>query len=119
MKSNIRAALFGLAVGDALGVPYEFLSRYELQQNPCTGMRGYGSPEHPPGTWSDDSSLAFCLAEALSQTPFRLEEVARNFRDWLGVGYWSAHGRVLDIGMATRKAILLQQHLCNCMKQAM
>ncbi|WP_224994309.1 ADP-ribosylglycohydrolase family protein [Cesiribacter sp. SM1] len=105
MESKIRAALLGLAVGDALGVPYEFLSRYQLRQNPCTNMRGYGSHEQPPGTWSDDSALSFCLAEALSHTTFQLEEVARNFRDWLGVGYWSAHGRVFDIGMATRQAI--------------
>ena len=105
MESQIRAALLGLSVGDALGVPYEFLSRYELQQNPCTGMRGYGSHEQPPGTWSDDSSLAFCLAEALSQPSFSLETVAMNFKRWLGEAYWTAHGRVFDVGIATRQAI--------------
>ncbi|AHM63202.1 hypothetical protein D770_24785 [Flammeovirgaceae bacterium 311] len=105
MESKIRAALLGLAVGDALGVPYEFLSRQELQQSPCKTMRGYGTHDQPPGTWSDDSSLAFCLAEALSQQPFKLESVAMNFKRWLGEGYWTPHGRVFDIGIATREAI--------------
>lgn len=55
----------GVAVGDALGVPAEFNSRQYLAENPITDMVGYGTHNQPPGTWSDDSSLTFCLAESL------------------------------------------------------
>lgn len=105
MRKSLRAALLGLAIGDALGVPYEFLSRDTLRQSPCTSMRGYGTHNQGPGTWSDDKSLAFCLAEALAQQPFTLDQVAMNFRSWLKDGFWTPHGKVFDIGIATREAI--------------
>ena len=64
----IKSALFGVAVGDALGVPVEFKKREEIKHNPVTDMVGYcGVHNQPPGTWSDDSSLTFCLAEALTK----------------------------------------------------
>ena len=51
----VRSAIFGLVVGDALGVPVEFQSREELEYNPVTGMRADGTHCQPAGTWSDDS----------------------------------------------------------------
>lgn len=101
---NIKSALFGLAVGDALGVPVEFRSREYLKGNPVKDMIGYGTYNQPPGTWSDDSSLAFCLAESLA-TGFSLKAVAETFVKWLYEGYWTPHGQVFDVGMATRQAI--------------
>ncbi|WP_299708656.1 ADP-ribosylglycohydrolase family protein [uncultured Tenacibaculum sp.] len=65
MKKKIEQTFLGLAVGDALGVPVEFKTRFELQQNPVKTMRAFGSHHQPKGTWSDDSSLTFCLAESL------------------------------------------------------
>jgi ADP-ribosyl-[dinitrogen reductase] hydrolase len=65
LPNPITNALLGLCVGDALGVPVEFNGREILAPPPVTGMRGYGTHNQPPGTWSDDSSLAFCLAESL------------------------------------------------------
>lgn len=96
--------MFGLAVGDALGVPVEFTSRSTLKKNHVTGMREYGTYELPAGTWSDDSSLAFCLAEALSES-FDLDKIAKNFIRWESQGYWTPYGEVFDIGIATRQAI--------------
>lgn len=61
-RNFIKDALLGVATGDALGVPVEFLSRSTILQEPVTGMRGFGTHHQPPGTWSDDSSLTFCLA---------------------------------------------------------
>jgi ADP-ribosyl-[dinitrogen reductase] hydrolase len=64
--SNIwKDGMLGLIVGDALGVPVEFMSRTELMKNPVTGMREYGTHHQPMGTWSDDSSMA--LAELVQQ----------------------------------------------------
>ncbi|MBS0027740.1 ADP-ribosylglycohydrolase family protein [Chitinophaga sp. 22321] len=101
---QIKAALFGLAVGDALGVPVEFRERDSLSKSPVTDMRGYGSHNQPPGTWSDDSSLAFCLADALT-VGFDLSLIAQNFVNWRYHQFWTPHGEVFDIGITTSEAI--------------
>ena len=100
----VKSILFGIAVGDALGVPIEFKSRESIRKNPVKNMTGYGTYNQPPGTWSDDSSLAFCLAEALTQD-FDIGNVAKNFVKWAYEAYWTAHDEVFDIGISTRKAI--------------
>jgi ADP-ribosyl-[dinitrogen reductase] hydrolase len=104
MISKIKGALFGLAVGDALGVPVEFKSREALQLDPVVGMRGYGSWNQPPGTWSDDSSLAFCLAENLTEE-YNIHTLANSFIKWMEHGYWGAHHELFDIGGATKYAL--------------
>ena len=105
MKHKIsKDILLGMAVGDALGVPVEFRNRAELDRDPVTGMRGYGTHNLPPGTWSDDSSLAFCLAESLCRG-YNLDDIARRFVRWFYDCYWTPHGRVFDIGIGTRRAI--------------
>lgn len=101
---QIKSALFGIAVGDALGVPVEFNSRETIAQNPVTDMIGYGTYNLPKGTWSDDSSLTFCLAEALTKD-FDLQAIGGNFVKWFYENYWTARGEVFDIGIATKEAI--------------
>ncbi|WP_312356087.1 ADP-ribosylglycohydrolase family protein [Empedobacter sp.] len=96
--------LIGSAVGDALGVPVEFKSRQYLQQNPVTDMMGYGTYNMPPGTFSDDSSMMFCLAESLCNG-YNLNDIAEKFQMWMHEGYWTADGEVFDVGISTRKAI--------------
>ena len=96
--------LIGSAVGDALGVPVEFKSRQYLQQNPVTDMMGYGTYNMPPGTFSDDSSMMFCLAESLCNG-YNVNDIAEKFQMWMHEGYWTADGEVFDVGIATRKAI--------------
>ena len=54
----------------------------------------------PPGTWSDDSSLTFCLAEAMIDG-YTLKSAALNFIKWKNQAYWTARNRVFDIGMTT------------------
>lgn len=100
----VKSALFGVAVGDALGVPVEFESRDDISREPVTGMTGYGTYDLPPGTWSDDSSLTFCLAEALTQG-FDVNAIGHNFVRWYHEGLWTAHGEVFDVGNTTRTAI--------------
>jgi ADP-ribosylglycohydrolase len=67
-------------------------------------MVGYGAHHQPAGTWSDDASLTFCLAEAMTQG-FDLNTIARNFVKWYEDAYWTPHGHVFDVGNATRMAI--------------
>lgn len=104
MINKIKGALFGLAVGDALGVPVEFKSREYLSTSPIDDMTGYGTWNQPPGTWSDDSSLAFCLAESLTKG-YNLVDIAENFIKWKQEGFWGARNEVFDIGNATYAAI--------------
>jgi ADP-ribosyl-[dinitrogen reductase] hydrolase len=100
----IKDALYGLAIGDALGVPVEFRSRESIAKNPVTDMRGYGTHTQRPGTWSDDSSLTFCLAEMLCGE-YDLTHLANRFINWKEHGYWTPYGEVFDIGIATSEAI--------------
>ena len=57
-KNKCRDAIMGFVVGDALGVPVEFVSREKLRDNPVTGMLGGKTHNQPAGTWSDDSSMS-------------------------------------------------------------
>ncbi|MDX6191543.1 O-acetyl-ADP-ribose deacetylase [Flavobacterium sp. Fl-318] len=102
--NKIKSGLFGVAVGDALGVPVEFESRDYLKENPVLDMTGYGTHYQPIGTWSDDSSLTFCLADSLCRG-YDLSDIAKKFVSWYSTELWTPHGKVFDIGIATRSAI--------------
>ncbi|MEO6136589.1 MAG: ADP-ribosylglycohydrolase family protein [Ginsengibacter sp.] len=103
-KNICNSLLFGIATGDALGVPVEFQSRESLVQNPVVDMVGFGTHNQPPGTWSDDSSLSFCLAESLAMDG-DLNAIAQNFVKWKYDNFWTAGDEVFDIGAATEEAI--------------
>lgn len=103
-RNPYKDVLFGVAIGDALGVPVEFKSRDAIWRTPVLDMMGYGTYNQPPGTFSDDSTMTFCLAEALTGD-FTLDRVAQYFVDWVQRNYWTAHNEVFDIGIATRQAI--------------
>ncbi|MFD1601371.1 ADP-ribosylglycohydrolase family protein [Flavobacterium artemisiae] len=105
MKNTIKSGLYGVAVGDALGVPVEFKTREYLKQNPVTDMMGFMCWNQPPGTFSDDSSLAFCTAESLCRG-FDIEDMAQTFVKWMLEGYWGAHHKVFDIGGTTKHSLL-------------
>ncbi|KUG08797.1 ADP-ribosylglycohydrolase family protein [Solirubrum puertoriconensis] len=103
-EAQIRAALLGLAVGDALGVPVEFESRAHRRVDPVVTMRGFGTHHQPAGTWSDDASLTFCLAEAIVDG-FTVGLVAEYSCRWYFENFWTPHGSVFDIGITTREAL--------------
>ncbi|NES87641.1 MAG: ADP-ribosylglycohydrolase family protein [Moorea sp. SIO2B7] len=111
-NSKVLSGLMGVCVGDALGVPVEFTPRSDRQSSPVTKMQGYGTYNQPPGTWSDDSSLTFCLAEALSKellTDQLYETLADYFCRWRNEAFWTPHNYVFDIGNTTATAILRLQ----------
>jgi len=104
MDKHLRGAIFGLCVADAVGVPVEFKSRELLERDPVVGMRGYGTYNQPPGTWSDDSSMTLCLLDSLCGG-LELNDIMSRFRSWLFDGKYTPHGAVFDIGNVTRQAI--------------
>jgi ADP-ribosyl-[dinitrogen reductase] hydrolase len=101
---HTKGLLFGIAIGDALGVPVEFMSRKHLQANPVTCMREYGTHHQPAGTWSDDSSMSFLLVEQLIKG-YDVEGLGKQFCQWYQYNYWTPHGEIFDMGVATRNAL--------------
>lgn len=101
---TLKAAVLGMAIGDALGVPVEFMRRDALKKNPVKIMREYGTHQQPKGTWSDDSTMAFCLLETLAEN-YDLQNLANHFINWYRHAYWTPHGTVFDMGNSTRQAI--------------
>ncbi len=107
-KDVTISGLLGVCVGDALGVPVEFSPRNTLIQAPVTTMQGYGTYNQPPGTWSDDSSLTLCLAQALSETLLQdklYPLLGTYFCRWYQDAYWTPHNKTFDIGNTTERAI--------------
>ena len=104
LPSRVAAGLLGVAVGDALGVPVESVVRSILRLSPVTEMRGGGVWGQPAGTWSDDSSLTFCLAESLIRG-FDIEDQGRWFCRWLYKNVWTPRGAAFDVGSTTREAL--------------
>lgn len=105
-RDRIIGGLIGLVVGDALGVPVEFTGRHSRDLDPVTGMRGFGTHNQPPGTWSDDGAMA--LASAAAFVAHGADDLAqlRGFLGWLDDAQWTAHGRVFDVGNTTRNSLM-------------
>lgn len=94
----------GLVVGDALGVPVEFKNRESLKQDPVANMRGYGTYNQPPGTWSDDSSMTLALLDSLKEG-LDYKDIMDKFITWYDKGEYTPYGNIFDIGIATRQAL--------------
>ena len=101
---TVRAAMFGHAIADALGVPVEFRDREELRRDPVRDYRGYGSHPVPAGTWSDDTSMALATLDSLSHG-LDYEDIMRRFCDWRNQAAYTATGEVFDIGITTNQAL--------------
>lgn len=99
-----QGALLGLAVGDALGTTLEFHPTGSFA--PLTDMVGGGPFELAPGEWTDDTSMALCLAESLVETGgFDPLDQMRRYLRWYRQGHFSVKGYCFDIGGTTRAAL--------------
>jgi ADP-ribosyl-[dinitrogen reductase] hydrolase len=103
-SDRARGALWGHLVGDALGVPVEFVGRIERDRDPVHEMRAGGAHRQQAGTWSDDGALMLCTVEALEEG-FSPDRMARLFQRWVDERHWTARGEVFDIGNTTRRAL--------------
>ena len=103
-------SIMGVVVGDALGVPYEFRSRDEMKKDPATNMRGYGTYNMPPGTWSDDSSMTLASLVSLNESrrkgaPADFQDMMERFESWAVKGEYTPYGETFDIGRTTLDAV--------------
>ena len=101
----ILGGLWGVVVGDALGVPVEFCARSERRRDPVVDLRGHGTHGQPRGTWSDDTSLNLCTIDTLLSAGEDYQALGRSFVRWLNAEIWTPHGSVFDVGNATADAI--------------
>jgi len=103
-RDRHRGCLVGLAVGDALGTAVEFKPPGSFA--PIRDMVGGGSFDLAPGQWTDDTSMALCLAESLLDSGgFDPRDQMVRFIKWYRTGYLSSTGRCFDIGNTTRRAL--------------
>ena len=103
-RDRARGCLLGLAAGDAIGTTVEFKARGSFA--PLTDMIGGGPFKLAPGQWTDDTTMALCLAESLAaeQTVDQIDLMER-FQRWMEQGENSVTGTCFDIGITTRAAI--------------
>lgn len=99
-----RGALLGLAVGDALGTTLEFKPPGSFE--PISDMVGGGPFRLTPGTWTDDTSMALCLAESLiKKQGFDPTDQMDRYVRWWKEGHHSATGQCFDIGSTVSRAL--------------
>lgn len=104
--SKLQSAIYGTAVGDALGVPVQFKDRGERKRRPVTDMEGYGTFALPEGSWSDDTSMTLCLAESLAQKDaFDCTDVMEKFSQWYIKGKYTPFGKAFDVGHTCGQSI--------------
>jgi ADP-ribosylglycohydrolase len=103
-RSRYRGALLGLAAGDALGTTVEFTTPGEFK--PLTDIVGGGPFQMKPGEWTDDTSMALCLAESLfARNGFDPVHQLETYVRWYREGHRSVKGRCFDIGTTTARSL--------------
>ena len=107
MDNIWKSGIYGLVVGDAMGVPVEFTSGEDRKIDPVTDMIGYGTYNQPEGTWSDDSSMALAtLVSIRDKGEIDYKDIMERFHDWCMYGAYTPFDEVFDIGIATSRAIM-------------
>ncbi len=103
-ESRYAGCLLGLAAGDALGAPLEFLLPNTF--TPISDMVGGGPFCLRPGEWTDDTSMALCLATSLIEcSGFDPADQMRRYVRWWKEGYYSSTGDCFDIGSTVCSAL--------------
>jgi len=111
-SERFRGCLLGLAAGDAVGTTVEFKRRGTFE--PLTDMIGGGPFRLAPGQWTDDTSMALCLAASLVERgEFDPRDQMDRYCRWADEGYLSSTGRCFDIGNTVAAALRRYQREGN------
>ena len=103
-SERFRGCLLGLATGDAVGTTVEFQARGSFA--PVKDMVGGGPFHLKPGQWTDDTSMALCLATSLVEVGgFDAVDQMNRYCSWYEHGYLSSTGKCFDIGNTVRQAL--------------
>ena len=103
-KDKLFATVVGAAVGDAVGVPYEFKTRDTFL---CEDMVGYGTHHQPAGTWSDDTAMMLATADSIRRCDgaINTKDIQQAFLDWFNDGAYTPDGVVFDYGLTVSEAL--------------
>lgn len=103
---KVKDGIIGFILGDALGVPVEFYSRRELEEDPVVNMREYGTYSQPRGTWSDDSSMTIAtMTSIINKKGIDYTDIMEEFCKWRDYAEHTPHGEVFDIGSTTSRGL--------------
>ena len=104
---KLRSAIYGEAVADAMGVPYEFMQRGTYTPKP--DMVGHGTHDQLPGTWSDDTSMTIATCDSIRELNGRIDvnDIRTRFVHWVTRGDYSPDGRCFDIGITVSRALAI------------
>ncbi|CAF3707447.1 unnamed protein product [Rotaria sp. Silwood1] len=115
---RVVGSLVGLAVGDALGASVEFRPRQYLVDHPVKDMESGGTWGLRAGQWTDDTSMALCLASSLiTQHRFNSYDQMVRYKWWYKKGFLSSTGECFDIGTTTRASLDEFSRRQNILKQ--
>ncbi len=104
LQDRYRGTLLGLATGDAVGTTVEFSAPGSFP--PVADLVGGGPFGLEPGQWTDDTSMALCLAASLTECRgFDARDQMERYLRWHRDGYLSSTGRCFDIGNTVRTAL--------------
>lgn len=104
LLARYQGCMLGLAAGDAVGTTVEFRAKDSFP--PVTGMEGGGPFHLQAGQWTDDTSMALCLAESLvTCNGFDAKDQMNRYLNWWKWGYLSSTGHCFDIGMTVASAL--------------
>jgi ADP-ribosyl-[dinitrogen reductase] hydrolase len=112
VRERFRGCLLGLAVGDAVGTTVEFEPRSSF--TPLTDMLGGGPFQLKAGQWTDDTSMALCLAASLVEMgDFDAIDQMNRYCKWFEQGYMSSIDYCFNIGNTVRSALVEYKHTGN------
>lgn len=107
----MKGCLYGQAIGDALGLGSEFMSKVEVSKNYPDGLRNYDQiiqDEHRhrwvKGAWTDDTDMMLCILDGFENDRFNVHSVASNFKAWF-------NGNPMGIGSHTYKVLCMKDYV--------
>ena len=109
-KDRMMGCLYGQAIGDALGLGTEFMSKDKVIANYPTGLKNYDQiiqDEHrcrwAKGAWTDDTDMMLCILNGFDGDRFNINKIAQNFKDWF-------NGVPMGIGSHTYKVLCMRDY---------
>ena len=103
--NRLKGCMLGLAIGDAMGAPVEFMKRGTFE--PVTGYRSGGKFRLNAGEWTDDTAMALCLAQSLIDCKgFDPIDQLNKYLEWLDSGYMSCTGKMVGLGKTCWRSLV-------------
>ena len=104
-ESRLKGCMLGLAIGDAMGAPVEFMKRGTFE--PITGYRSGGKFRLNAGEWTDDTAMALCLAQSLiDSNGFDPIDQLDKYLEWIDSGYMSCTGKMVGLGKTCWRSLV-------------